>query len=182
MHLWSHLHTASNALRIEAEGQRYKQTTEFVYLGGATSESADLDIDIQRRIGAAWASVRKYSSQLYDRRNARLSLKIRLFKVEVMEAMLYGCASWTMRSQDFSSLRTAHHKLFLRIIGFRRNDRTGYKPLSYREVLERTGSVRTEQQFGSANLGSPGPLSGKATQGFQNESCLGGWRCKGLSE
>ena len=47
-----------------------------------------------------------------------------------------------MRSQDFSSLRTAHHKLLLRIIGFRRKDSTGYKFLSYREVLERTGSER----------------------------------------
>ena len=98
MHLWSHPHTASNALRVEAAGQRYKQTTEFVYLGGAISESADLDIEIKRRIGAAWARVRKYSSQLYDRRNVRLSLKIRLFKAEVLEAMLYGCATWTMRS------------------------------------------------------------------------------------
>ena len=115
-----------------------------MYLGGAISESADLDIEIKRRIGAAWASVRKYSSQLYDRRNTRLSLKIRLVKAEVIEAMLYGCATWTMRSQDFSSLRTAHHKLLLRIIGFRCKDRTGYKPLSYREVLERTGSERIE--------------------------------------
>ena len=125
MHLWSHPHTASNALRMEAAGQRYKQTTEFVYLGGAISESADLDIEIKRRKGAAWASVTKYSSHLYDRRNARLSLKIRLFKAEVMKAMLYGCATWTMRSQDFSSLGTAHRKLLLRIIGFWRKERTG---------------------------------------------------------
>ena len=153
-----------------------------MYLGGAISESADLDIEIKRRIGAAWASVRKYSSQMYDRRYARLSLKIRLFKAEVMEAMLYGCATWTMRSQNFSSLRTAHHKLLLRIIGFRRKDRTGYKPLSYREVLERTGSERIETTIPKRNLGSPGPLSGKATQGSQSESCLGGWRCKRPSE
>ena len=64
-----------------------------MHLGDAISESADLDIEIKRRIGAAWASVRKYSSQLYGRRNARLSLKIRLFKAEVMEAMLYGYAT-----------------------------------------------------------------------------------------
>ena len=141
MHLWSHPNTASNALRIEAVGQRYKQATEFVSLGGAIIESADPDTEIKRRIGAAWASVRKYSSQMYDRQYARLSLKIRLFKAEVMEAMLYGCATWTMRSQDWSSLRTAHLKLRLRIIGFRRKDRTQYKPLSYGEVFERTGSV-----------------------------------------
>ena len=87
MHLWFHPRTASNALRIEVAEQRYKQTTEIVYLG-AISESADLDIEITRRIGAAWASARKYSSQLYDRRNARLSLKVRLFTAEVLEAML----------------------------------------------------------------------------------------------
>ena len=149
-----------------------------MYLGGAISESTDLDTGIKCRIGAAWASVRKYNSQLYNRRNARLSLKIRLFKAEVMEVMLYGCATWTMRSQDLSNLRTAHHKLLLRIIGFRRKDRTGYKLLSYREVLERTVSERIETTFGSANLDPPGPLSGKATQGSQSESCLGGWRCK----
>ena len=70
MHRWSDPNTASNALRIEAAGQRYIKTTQFVYLGGALGESADL--------GAAWAGVRRYSSQLYDRRNTRLSLKIRL--------------------------------------------------------------------------------------------------------
>ena len=153
MHLWSHPSTASNALRIEVAGQLYKQTTEFVYLGGAISESADLGIEIKRRIGAAWARVRKYSSQLYDRRNARLSLMIRLFKAEVMEAMLYGCATWTVCSQDFSSLRTAHHKLLLGIIGFRRKDRTGYKPLLYREVRERTGCEHIETTIRKRQLG-----------------------------
>ena len=129
-----------------------------MFLGGAISESADLDIEIKRRIGAAWASVRKYSSQLYDRWNASLSLKISLFKAEVMEAMLYGCATWTMRFQDFNSLRTAHHKLLLRIIGFRRKDRIGYKPLSYREVLERTGSKRIETTIRKRPLGFTGAL------------------------
>ena len=153
-----------------------------MYLGGAISESAGLDIEAKRRIGAAWAGVRKYSSQLYDRRNARLSLKIRLFKAEVMEAMLYGCATWTMRSQDFSSLRTAHHKLLLSIIGFRRKDRTEDKPLSYRKVLERTGSERIETTIRKRQLGFAGALVRQGEQGFQSKSCLGGWRCKGPSE
>ena len=135
MHLWYDPSTVSNALRVEAAaGQRYKQKAEFVYLGGAISESADLDTEIKRRIGTAWASVRRYSSQLYDRRNARLSLKIRLFKVEVVEAMPYGCATWTMHSQNFGSLRTPLHKLRLRVIGFRRKDPIGYKPLSYERL------------------------------------------------
>ena len=129
-----------------------------MYLGCAISESADLDIETKHRIGAAWASIRKYSSQFYDQRNARLLFKIRLFKAEVMDAMLYGCATRTMRYQDFSSLRTAHHKLRLRVIGFRRKDRTGYKLLSYREVLERIGFERIETTIRKRQLGFAGVL------------------------
>ena len=61
MYLWSDPSTASNALRIEAAGQRYKQITEFLYLDGVISESADLDTEIKRRIGAAWVNIKIYT-------------------------------------------------------------------------------------------------------------------------
>ena len=135
-----------------------------MYLGGAIGKSADLDTEIKRRIGAAWASVRRYSSQLYDdRRNARLSLNIRLLKAEVVEAMLYGCVTWTMRSHGFSSPCTANHKLLLRVIGFRRKNRSGYKPYSMGRFSRGPVPNVSKRQFGGANLGLPGPLSGKAT-------------------
>ena len=63
-----------------------------------------------------------------------------------------------MRSQDLSNQRTAHHELLLRIIAFRRKNRTGYKPLSYREVLERTGSERIETTIWKRQLGFAGAL------------------------
>ena len=52
MQLWSYSSTASKALRIEVTDQRHKKRTEFVYLDGAIRESADLDNEIKRRIGA----------------------------------------------------------------------------------------------------------------------------------
>ena len=173
MQLWSHPNAALNALQIEAAGQRCKQTTEFVHLGGAISERAGLDTEIKLRIGASWASVRKYSSQLYDRQNAQLSLKIGLFKARVIEAMLYGCATWTMRSPDPSSLLTAHHKLLLRIIGFRCEDRTGYKPLSCREVLERTGSERIETIVRKRQFGFAGGLIRQGDSGLSKRVLFG---------
>ena len=63
-----------------------------------------------------------------------------------------------MRSQESSSLGTAHHKLLLRIIGFRRKDRTGYKALSYGKILERTGSERIETTFRKRQFGFTGTL------------------------
>ena len=183
MHLWSHPHTASNALRIEAAGQRYEQTTEFVYLGGAISESADLDIEIRRRIGPAWASVRKYSSQLYDRRNAQLSLKIRLFKAEVMEALCFTdvprglCA---LRTLVAYVLPTTSYSCALPAFGARTEP--GINPYRIGRFSRGPFPIASKRQFESASLGSPGPLSGKATQGSHSESCLSGWRCKGPSE
>ena len=78
-----------------------------MYLGNAIGESANNGTEIERRIDATWASVRGYSFTSYGRRNARLFLMIRLFKVEKVEAELYGCATWTSRNQDLGSLCTS---------------------------------------------------------------------------
>ena len=58
-----------------------------------------------------------------------------------------------MRSQDCSNRRAAHHKLLFRVIGFRRRNHTGCKPLSYGEVLERTGSERIKTTVRKRQLG-----------------------------
>ena len=63
-----------------------------------------------------------------------------------------------MGTQDFGSLRTAHHKLRLRVIDFRRKDRTGYKPQSYGEAFEKTGSERIETIIRRRQLGFAGAL------------------------
>ena len=39
---------------VEAAGQVYNQTNEFVYLGGNANHNADLPIEVDRRIRNAW--------------------------------------------------------------------------------------------------------------------------------
>ena len=84
---------AAATFSVEAAGQVYKQTHDFVYLGGNVNHHADLSIEIDRRIRNAWCSFRKYSIELYDRPSAPLELKIRIPKAEVLETMLYGCVT-----------------------------------------------------------------------------------------
>ena len=84
---------ATATFSVEAAGQVYKQTDEFVYLGGNVNHHADLSIEVDRRIRNAWYSFRKYSLELYDRPSAPLKLKIRILKAEVLETMLYGCVT-----------------------------------------------------------------------------------------
>ena len=52
---------------VEAAGQVYNQTNEFVYLGGDVDHNADLSIKVNRRMRNAWCSFRKYTLKLYDR-------------------------------------------------------------------------------------------------------------------
>ena len=81
---------------VEAAGQVYNQTNEFVYLGG--NVNADLSIEVDRRIRNAWCNFRKYTLELYDRPSAPLELKIRMLRAEVLETMLYGCVTWSPRA------------------------------------------------------------------------------------
>ena len=67
-----------------------------------------------------------------------------MLKAEVMETLLYGCVTWTLGQEHFAELRTAHHKLLLRIIGLQRRQRTDHL-MSYAKALKkaRCESVET---------------------------------------
>ena len=76
---------------VTAAGQVYKQTVEFVFLGGAISADWDLRrVEVTRRIQRAWACFWRYKMEIYDRPSVRLRLKVRMPKAEVLETLLYG--------------------------------------------------------------------------------------------
>ena len=102
---------------VEAAGQVYNHTNEFVCLGGNVNHNAHLSIEVDRRIRNAWCSFRKYTLKLYDRPSAPLELKIRMLRAEVLETMLYGCVTWSPRACHYDTLRRAHRRFFTRCIG-----------------------------------------------------------------
>ena len=55
--------------------------------------------------------------ELYNHPKASLlHLKTRMVKFEVVEALLYGCASWTLLICHYNTLRTACHRMLLQIL------------------------------------------------------------------
>ena len=78
---------------VEAAGQVYNQTDEFVYLGGNVNHNADVSIEVNRRIRNAWCSFRKYTLELYDRPSVPLELEIRMLRAEVLITIMYGCVT-----------------------------------------------------------------------------------------
>ena len=68
-------------------------------------------------------------------KDAPFMLKVRLLKTEVMETLLYGCVTWALGLEHFAKLRTAHHNLLLRIIGFQGRRRADHR-MSYAKALK----------------------------------------------
>ena len=130
-------------LVIEAAGQKYAQTAQFRYLGGLVDEDGELMQEISNRRRAAWACIRRFSRELFDRLRAPWRLKVRLLRAEAMEALLYGCMTWAPRRDHYRLQRTTHHRLLLRVIGYRR-ERGTYRQLSYAQALKKTGCQSVE--------------------------------------
>ena len=123
---------------FNATGQQYRQTTSFAYLGGTVTETPELSDEIERRTRAGWMSFKRYKRELYDRPKASLPpLKARMVRSEVVEALLYGCATWTPLKGHYTKLRTTHRKMMLRILGAWRKS-PNKRILSYKDALQRT--------------------------------------------
>ena len=79
---------------FNATGQQYRQTTSFTYLGGTVTETSNLSDEIDRRTRAGWMGLKRYKRELYDRPKASLlPIKARMVRSEVVETLLYGCAT-----------------------------------------------------------------------------------------
>ena len=66
-----------------------------------------------------------------------LRTKLSLVQTEVIEALLYGCETWTLGDAHYRMLRQTHHHYLLRCLGFKKSKRTDHL-LSYHECLRRT--------------------------------------------
>ena len=104
---------------------------------GAVAEVSDMSVEIARRTRACWMRIRRCLRELYDQPKDALSLKTRMVKVEAIEALLYGCSTWTLGQEHDAKLRTVHHRVLLRIIGAQRK-RPDHQMTSYNRALEIT--------------------------------------------
>ena len=102
------------------------------------TETPNLSDEIDRRIRAGWMGLKRYKRELYDcPKGSLLPLKTRMVRSEVVEALLYGCATWTPLKGHYAKLCTTHDGMLLRIPGAwckSPNKRT----LSYKDAFQRT--------------------------------------------
>ena len=68
----------TSPLVVEAAGQRYMKTTQFLYLGRLIDANADIMPEIKRWIRLAWACYDRFKRERYDMEDAPFILKLRL--------------------------------------------------------------------------------------------------------
>ena len=61
-----------------------------------------------------------------------------MLKAEVIETLLYGCVTWTLRAEHFAKLWTVPHQVLLGVIGFKRRLCADHATLSYAKALKVT--------------------------------------------
>ena len=157
-------------VRIETAGQIYKQVQSFIHLVGAVTETPDMSVEIARRTRACWMRIRRYLRELHDQLKVALSLETRMVKAEAIEALLYGCSTWTLRQEHYAKLRTVHHLVLLHIIGAQRK-RPDHRMTSYNRALEITRCESIETTLRAKILLWAGMLIRMSSGRLPSESC-----------
>ena len=73
----------------------------YIYTGGAITEEPKVSDKIDHRICTGCISFNRFRKELYNRPTASLERKAQRVKSEVVEALLYGCATWTPLKSDY---------------------------------------------------------------------------------
>ena len=154
----------------EAAGQVYKQTAKFVYLGATVCKNADLLSS--STCTCYWPTYVSDDMACHSTTSPRhrSGSKVRMLTAEVVETMLYKCVTWSPTVAHLAILRTAHHRLLLRCIGWKRKRRDGHHMLSYADALAKTGCQNIETTVRKHRILFAGFV---ARMGNERVRCLG---------
>ena len=86
---------------------------------------------------------------------------------------VYGCMTWAQRNAHYRKLRTTHHKLLLRVIGYHCVHDT-YRRMPYAKALKKTGSQSVEATIRQRRLLFAGALARQGDKRFPKRLLFAG--------
>jgi DNA-binding protein YbaB len=100
-------------VNITIDGQRVEQVKYFKYLGSIITEDGRSLTDIKTRIALAKDAFNKRKELLT--RELSKTLKKRMVKVLIWPVVLYGCETWTLRSDEIDKLQALEMWIWRRL-------------------------------------------------------------------
>ena len=104
-----HVHPActGNEDNLQRHGATVPPDNLLHLFGGTVTETPNLSDEINQQIRVGWMGFKCYTRELYDRpKVSLLPLKARMVRSEIVQALLYGCATWTPLKGHYTKLRT----------------------------------------------------------------------------
>ncbi len=128
--------TATENLKIYAEGEELEQVQQYQYLGSTVTEDGKIKDEIRRRIGKA--KTKFWESKELLRRNINIELKKKMLKCYVFPVLGYGCETWHFTNETCRRLKA------FEMWCYRRMQRISWRErVTNKEVLKRAHTKRT---------------------------------------
>ena len=129
--------STSAGQEIKINGTNIQKVNSFVYLGQLINQPNiphNHNLEISRRIGAAWASFGKVN-QLLTKKRVPMKVKHRYFQQCITPALLYGCESWTLTKAMELRLARCQRAMERRMLNIRIIDKHSSKWIRQRTKL-----------------------------------------------
>ena len=106
---------ANNNNTVVVDGQQVEDVDSFDYLGAKITKHGEDEDDIKSRLGKARGAFNKLV-KIWRSGQLSKNSKIRIFKLNLIAMLLYGCETWRMTKRDEAKLDTFLHKCLRRIL------------------------------------------------------------------
>lgn len=107
---------------ILIDGETLAYVNEYTYLGQLISFQDKMEKELRRRICLAWKAFWGLKFILLDRKISR-KIKFHTLETCVYPVLLYGCQTWSLRSQQKNKLQICQRKMQRKILGISLRDR-----------------------------------------------------------
>ena len=104
------------------DGKKIEVVRVFKYLGSTEDQCASLDVELAIRKQRMLIAFNKLAARIFQNHALSLSIKLRLFKIIVIENGAYGCGAWNMSIENVEQLEKYAFRLLRKIFGFRNLD------------------------------------------------------------
>jgi hypothetical protein len=95
----------------------YEDSTK--YLGRKVCCKDPQDVEFDNRVAKAWGAFSKHKQELTDRRH-RLKNRLKLFDAVVTSTLLYGCETWSLRTDQRRRLKSVQRKMLRMVLNAKR--------------------------------------------------------------
>ena len=126
------------------EGEALEQVDKFTYLGIYISANGSISEEISARIARAQAAFSNLR-HLWRRMDILFTTKGRVYNPTVRLALLYGCETWALRSEDVHRLQVFDHRCLRSIGHFSWKQRLSNKDVRHRIFGVQKQSRRLDQ-------------------------------------